>query len=265
MAGKYPRKLHVKMSEKDFCFCDSCRGEIFCHRTTIQRHFKRQEAFNSSFESHQDTSFEDTSFQDTETGSDVVEGSFSHATGSEDLDLTNCSSHSDDEVCLDNSIDATREEAASVQSEPPEFDITGFLLRHLKNKIVNGISQEATMAGLRNLYELLKDDRIPHESWKLVIQYLKGLGYQDARIYKICFGKDHVTLMEHKECCVDCGKEWKDGVNYYVLGFFFEDIFLNSEFLLRHLEHWKAREEWFNLDEPNVRQAQRNLAWDLTQ
>ena len=63
-----------EMSEKDFCFCDSCRGEIFCHRTTIQRHFKRQEAFNSSFESHQDTSFEDTSFQDTETGSDVVEG-----------------------------------------------------------------------------------------------------------------------------------------------------------------------------------------------
>ena len=61
-------------SEKDFCFCVRCRGEFFCHRTTIQRHFKRQEAFNSSFESHQDTSFEDTSFQDTETGSDVVEG-----------------------------------------------------------------------------------------------------------------------------------------------------------------------------------------------
>ena len=48
------------------------------------------------------------------------------------------------------------------------------------------------MEGLRNLYELLKDDRIPHDKWKTVSKYLKGLGYEDAPIYKICFGKDHV-------------------------------------------------------------------------
>lgn len=83
-------------------------------------------------------------------------------------------------------------------------DITAFLLRHLKNKVENGMSQEATMEGLRNLYELLKDERIPHDSWKPVIKCLKGLGNEDARVYKICFEKDHVTLMENKGCCVDC-------------------------------------------------------------
>ena len=38
----------------------------------------------------------------------------------------------------------------------------------------------------------------------------------------------------------------------------FEDIFIDSRFLLRHMQHWKAKEEWFNLNEPNVR---RNEIW----
>ncbi|XP_068739381.1 uncharacterized protein [Montipora capricornis] len=110
------------------------------------------------------------------------------------------------------------------------------------------MSQEGTMEGLQNLYELLKDDRIPHDNWKTVIKYLKGLGYEDARIYKICFGKDHVIMMEYKECCVDCGKEWKDGVDYYVLGFCFEDTFIDNEYLLRHMAHWKEKDQWLNQD-----------------
>ena len=58
----------------------------------------------------------------------------------------------DDEFNLGDSFDAFREETHSVQSAP-ELDITGFLLRHLKSKIENGMSQEATMEGLWNLYD----------------------------------------------------------------------------------------------------------------
>lgn len=52
--------------------------------------------------------------------------------------------------------------------------------------------------------------------------------------------------MDENQCCVDCGKQWKDGISYFVLGFNFEDTFLSTEFLLAHMAHWEAKEEWFN-------------------
>ena len=58
------------------------------------------------------------------------------------------------------------------------------------------MSQEATMSGLRNLYELLRDDRIPHQNWSAVLKFLRELGYRDASVYKICFGQDNVKLIE---------------------------------------------------------------------
>ena len=47
-------------------------------------------------------------------------------------------------------------------------------------ELYSGTSNDRTF--YINLYELLRDDHIPHDSWKTVIQYLKGLGYQDARL-----------------------------------------------------------------------------------
>ena len=55
-------------------------------------------------------------------------------------------------------------------------------------------------------------------------------------------------MMEHQECCVDCGKEWKDGVDYYVLGFCFEDIFIDNEYLLHHMAHWKEKDQQLSQD-----------------
>ena len=43
------------MSSQAFCFCNNCRGEVRCHRTTIQRHFER-DILSGSLESN-DVSF----------------------------------------------------------------------------------------------------------------------------------------------------------------------------------------------------------------
>ena len=48
---------------------------------------------------------------------------------------------------------------------------------------------------------------------------------------------------------VDCGKEWKKGVDYYVLGFCFDDVFVNNENLVQHMQHWKEKDQWFNQGE----------------
>ena len=79
--------------------------------------------------------------------------------------------------------------------------------------------------------------------------FLQELGHRDARIYKVCFGTNHVKLIDENECCVECGKLWKDGVNYIVLGFNFEDTLLSPSFLLKHMAHWKDKEEWLNKEE----------------
>ena len=50
-------------------------------------------------------------------------------------------------------------------------------------------------------------------------------------------------------CCAACDKPWKDGITYFVLGFNFEDTFIEPQFLLRHMAHWKAKDEWFNREE----------------
>ena len=48
---------------------------------------------------------------------------------------------------------------------------------------------------------------------------------------------------------VDCGKEWKKGIDYYVLGFCFDDVFVNNEYLVQHMQHWKEKDQWFNQEE----------------
>ena len=96
------------------------------------------------------------------------------------------------------------------------------------------------------VHELLGDDRIPHKNRTAVLGFLRELGYRDARIHKICFGKDHLNLIEEDQCCVGCGKQYKDGISYFVLGFNFEYTFIDTQFLLTHMGHWKTKEEWFN-------------------
>lgn len=53
---------------------------------------------------------------------------------------------------VDLNFGTSQEDEENVASERLSgVDITAFLLRHLKNKVENGMSQEATMEGLRNL------------------------------------------------------------------------------------------------------------------
>ena len=203
------------------CFCRDCAGQPR-NRTTVRRHFERRNLVEEqAANSHADTPCQLWPDSDSDC---------SHNNGTLEPVTFDSESNSDD-IGLDDNSDS---------------DIKRFVLRHLKNKVQHGMSQETTLSGLRNLFELLGDDRIPHQNWNAVLAYLRELGYQDARVYKICFGSDHVKLMENKECCVDCGKQWKDGITYFVLGFNFEDTFLDTQFLLARMAYWKAKEEWFN-------------------
>lgn len=126
-----------------------------------------------------------------------------------------------------------------------EDKIRNFVLRTLLSKVKFGWSQEETMAQIRNFYELLHDERIPHKRWQSVIAFLKKLGYQDARHYKICCSEDHVHLLDYQTPCPECDKDWSRCTDYYVLGIHFEDIFLDLATTTAHLAHWRERDEWF--------------------
>jgi hypothetical protein len=123
------------------------------------------------------------------------------------------------------------------------------ILRCLESKVKNGSSQEGTLSEFRNIDELLKDERIPHQSWNAVLNFLKKLDYKDPNSYKVCFGSNHVTLLEHHEDCPNCGKSWKESIDYFVLGIHLENYFLNENTIIDHLEHWKNKEEWIEDDQ----------------
>jgi len=131
-------------------------------------------------------------------------------------------------------------------------DIEKAILRILESKVKHGWSRDETLTQVRTIYELTKDDRIPHKSWEAVLTFLKKLGYKRPKHYKVCCGATHVTLISEKDDCPDCGKEWHKCVDYFVLGLHLEDYFLNEETIRDHLEHWNKREEWLNKEELNV-------------
>ena len=83
----------------------------------------------------------------------------------------------------------------------PDRDITKAILRIIEAKVIYGSSQEETLRHLRNLYEVTGDESVPHASWHNVMKYLKELGYEHARCYKVCFGEDHVLLLKDNEDC----------------------------------------------------------------
>lgn len=169
------------------CFCLDCAG-LPRNRTTIRRHFQRENVIN-----HINDNANGLEEQADPRGEYLSDGD--NGSNHDDSTLESASLDSDSHGRSDDGLD-------------DDSDIKRFVLRHLKSKVQHGMSQEATLSGLRNIYELLGDDRIPHQNWTAVLGFLRELGYQDARVYKICFGTDHVTLMDKNECCVNCGKQW---------------------------------------------------------
>lgn len=66
------------------------------------------------------------------------------------------------------------------------------------------------------------------KNWQAVLKFLKTLGYQEPRHYKICCGDDHIRLLDYGTPCPECGKDWLKCIDYYVLGVHLEDIFLTQ-------------------------------------
>ena len=105
---------------------------------------------------------------------------------------------------------------------------------------------------LETFMRFFTDERIPHNSWQSVIGFLKKLGYQDPRHYKICCAEDHVQLLDYETPCPECDKDWSSCTDYYVLGIHLEDIFLDPVTTNAHLAHWRELEEWFGGKQDDV-------------
>ena len=133
--------------------------------------------------------------------------------------------------------------------QPPQqhsdIQLREFILRLLKDKVRFGWSRAETLSQLQSFFELTNDQRIPHKDWEAVLKFLKNIGYESARLYKVCMAKDHVKLLVDKENCPECGTRWDKAYNYFVLGLDYENIFSNPEHLKKCMSHWKNREEWF--------------------
>lgn len=127
-----------------------------------------------------------------------------------------------------------------------EQDLERAILRILDAKVKNGWSQNETLSEIRNIYELVKDEKIPHQSWNAVLQFLKRLGYKDPQNFKVCIGLNHVTLLQHEQNCPNCGKSWNESIDYFVLGLQPENYFLNECTIKDHLEHWLHKHEWMD-------------------
>lgn len=119
-------------------------------------------------------------------------------------------------VCID-SDDPNVHEPVDVG----EDKIRNFVLRRLLSKIKFGWSQTETMAQIRNFHEIIHDERIPQKPWQSVIAFLKKLGYQDPRHYKISCSEDHVHLPDYQIPCNECDEDWSSCTDHYL------DIFLD--------------------------------------
>ena len=156
---------------------------------------------------------------------------------------------SDDGIIGDDGNDGDDEDIQNLSDD----DITKFVLRLMRAKVKNGWSREEALSQLRNVFELLDDERVPYQNWGSVLQFIKDIGYENCKCLKVCFGEDHVNLLkEPNQICPNCGKNWRDCVNYYILGLKLSNIFLDMKVLNDHLQHWRSREEWFNLPSPAV-------------
>ena len=89
------------------------------------------------------------------------------------------------------------------------------------------------------------------KKWKEVLKFFKTIGCEESRHHKVCItvsspvADDHLTLLEDHEDCIECGKEWKNATDYYVLGLKPQNIFLSKDSIKMHTAHWRERDEWF--------------------
>ena len=256
------------------CFCPVCKGALR-NRKTVKSH-------HHAFSQHGQDGNEKT----TEADSVVyhAEGSFaappaatSHSLlqcGNPSLDRADTSTSDNDEnsdldeiLPSDSHSESSEHDSQSVLDvgdigpddpdvhEPIDVGddkIRDFVLRTLISKVNYGWSQEETMAQIRNFYEVLADERIPHKSWQAVVGFLKKLGYEDPRHYKICCSDNHIHLLDYQTPCPECDKEWSSCTDYYVLGIHLEDIFLDPATTKAHLAHWEERNEWLGGKPDNV-------------
>ena len=125
------------------------------------------------------------------------------------------------------------------------------ILRILNCKVEYGWSQQEALSQLQNLYELTNDAHIPHKTWPCVMRFLRKLGYENPRHYKICCATDHVTFID-RDACPNCGNPKDRCVDYFVLGLNLDSIFLSKQKIIDHFQHWNEKDEWFNLDNITV-------------
>ena len=253
----------VLTGDRKPCFCPICKGELR-NRKTIRNHTKnywQQQGKNFT----ENTEDERTSY--------YAEGSFSAAPATSSYSMLqsgnpsqsqsdmsdNGESDCNESICSRSHSDSSQNDLPQISDDINDPDdpevhepvnvgedkIQEFVLRTLLSKVGHGWSQEETMAQIRNFYETLGDERIPHKNWQSVMSFLKKLGYQDPRHYKICCADNHVQLLDYGEPCPECDKEWSKCTDYFVLGIHLEDIFLDSATTEAHLAHWKERSEWF--------------------
>jgi hypothetical protein len=166
----------------------------------------------------------------------------------DDSDADDDDDDGDDEDNDDSDDDGDESDSGTHNCNYTGKDIEKAILRSLESKVKNGWSREETLSEMRNLFELLKDERIPHKSWNAMMKYIRKLGYKDPTHVNVCCGTDHVRLLQYKEDCPICGQSWKNSIKYYVLGIHLENYFLSEDTIKDHLQHWENKNEWLGDD-----------------
>ena len=73
-------------------------------------------------------------------------------------------------------------------------NIEEYILKQVKRKLENGLSQSVSEGILSDLASLLDNDLIPTK-WSEVMKLLRKLGYSNPRHFKVCCGSDHSILL----------------------------------------------------------------------
>ena len=257
--------------DKKPCYCPICNGELR-NKKTIKNHLEaywqchgKDIHTRCSEDTPMTTScYAEASFTVGPSNTSMLQSG--HPLPSRSDILAHSESDSDVSIVSESQSETFNNDSAPASdteddSEDPEGNepvgvgedkVREFVLRTLLSKVNYGWSQEEAMAQIRNFYEVLGDERIPHKNWQSVIRFLKNLGYEEPRHYKICCAEDHVKLLDYETPCPECDEEWSKCTDYFVLGIHLEDIFVDSATTEAHMAHWRERNEWFGGKPDNV-------------
>ena len=250
------------------CFCLKCDGQIRVLKTIRKHDGWKNNSFDTfPADGQQDlTSTSDTLFQsgaslsnDASVSFDIVDNtemsnsSDENQTGSliDQNDALNDSEEDNDpseQIRVTNDSD-NNEHIGDIHQLVDETSVNRHILRILESKIKYGWSREAALEQLLSLFNLIGDNNIPYKEWDDVLKFLRKIGYEDARCEKVCISQDHVLILDYKEPCHQCGKKYKDAHDYFILGLRLKSTFLNMNTCLKYMEHWKHKDEWFNVNE----------------